>query len=306
VTRHLVDDGAFARLPECTDLANALRDFHEILTALEREGQAAGMTRGWAAVTVGRSDLGSFLTTVGPAAKDAAMLAMLALDHCVVWDDDSSLFVDPSVLIDGVPYESYAVARCVELAGRHSRVVACITVGGSIGAGLHGAGPVDGDVTEVCFLVTVTDRPIAARHRIRVEVRREAEFFALTEEAFPALRFADGVTFKKFEGTFLDLRDEVLRHLSALNDRFSATYGTEQGDLRRVSALLGIDMSPEGGTRSSERLMSHRDAHLDGCVYRCEIHTKIEPHRNRIHFYPGDEHTGGHIVIGHFVRHLAT
>jgi hypothetical protein len=306
VTRHLVDDGAFASLPGCTDLAGALRDFHEILTALEREGQPAGMTRGWAAVTVGSSDLGSFLMAVGPDSKDAAMLAMLALDHCVVWDDDPSLFVDPSVMIDGIPYESYAVARCVEQAGQHSRVVACITVGETVGAGLHRAGPVGGDATEVCFLVTAADRPLAARHRIRVEARGEAEFFALTKDAFPVLRFADGVTFKKFEGTFLALRDEVLRHLSALNDRFSATYGTEQGDLRRVSALLGIDMSIEGGTRSSEKLMSHRDAHLDGRVYRCEIHTKIEPHRNRIHFYPGDEHTGGHIVIGHFVRHLPT
>lgn len=306
MTRHLVDDGAFAALPSCPDLATALRDFHDILYALQREGQPAGMTRGWAYVPVGRSSLGEHLLTVDPTAHDAAQLTMIALDQCTVWDDDPDLVVDPSVQVDGAPYESFAVARCAELAERDSLVVACVTVGGAIGAGVRRAGPVGGAGTDVCFLVTVADRPILARHRIRVEVRNDHEFFALAAQAFPELCFADGVTFRKFEGAFPALKDQVARHLAALNDHFSAAFDHGRGDLRVVCARLGVEVSNEGETRASERLMALRDAVLDGRTYRCEMHTKIERHRNRIHFHRGDDHSGGRIVVGHFVMHFTT
>lgn len=302
MTRHLVDDGAFASLPARTELAAVLTDFHEILSALERDGQRAGMTKGWATVTVGDTDLGTFLWEASPADRDAAMLAMTALDHCEAWDEDPELVVDPEVTVDGRPYESYALGRCVELAAQ-SYVVACVTLGGDITAGVRGVGPTG---HEVCFLVESADRPLAVRHRIRVEAGDEDDFFALAAEAFPRLLFARGVTFRKFEGRFGLLKPPVLDHLTAINDHFETAYRDAHGDLRIVSAQLGIDMSNEGNTRASERLMRERDATVDDRTYRCEIHSKIEPHRNRIHLHPADDATSGRVVIGHFVRHFTT
>lgn len=57
------------------------------------------------------------------------------------------------------------------------------------------------------------------------------------------------------------------------------TYHTEAGNVEKVGTRLGIPMSNEGNTRSSERLMRQRDVLVNGRTYCCEIHTKIEPHR---------------------------
>ena len=50
--------------------------------------------------------------------------------------------------------------------------------------------------------------------------------------------------------------------------------------------------------------MKQRDAVFEGKTYRCEWHSKIEPHRNRIHFFPPP--VGSEIVVGLFVDHLDT
>ena len=52
--------------------------------------------------------------------------------------------------------------------------------------------------------------------------------------------------------------------------------------------------------------MAYRDVEFRGKTYRCEWHSKLEEHRNRIHFDVGDSTTGGRILIGIFHRHLPT
>ena len=73
-----------------------------------------------------------------------------------------------------------------------------------------------------------------------------------------------------------------------------------------VAATVGLDLSIEGGTRQSERLMALRDVTFGNRHYRCEWHSKLEPHRNRIHFHPGDDATDGCVLIGIFTEHLRT
>jgi hypothetical protein len=51
--------------------------------------------------------------------------------------------------------------------------------------------------------------------------------------------------------------------------------------------------------------MRQRDVNHEGQVIRCEWHSKLEPHRNRIHF-AFDDTLGGKILIGIFVDHLDT
>ena len=73
-----------------------------------------------------------------------------------------------------------------------------------------------------------------------------------------------------------------------------------------ISSRLGIEVSIEGNTRSSERLMRHRDVEFRGRVYRCEWHSKLEPNRNRIHFRVIDGIAETRILIGIFHEHLPT
>ena len=101
------------------------------------------------------------------------------------------------------------------------------------------------------------------------------------------------------------LRDDVVHHLSALNDDFDTAFQGDTGRTGSNSARIGIDVSIEGKTRSSDRLMAQRDVEAFGRTVRCEWHSKIEPHRNRIHFCPViDEQR--RILVGIFANHLDT
>lgn len=308
--RHLVDDGAIATLnPAGEDLGAVLFDLGGLLTELQHEGEQVGFLGIWSQFRIDRTDLGTVLSDalVGdPTVRDVALLTMSALDRCVAWDADPELLVDPSVEVDGSPWESFAVARCADVLRDDGQVTACITFGRCFEPGPHAVRRADGTTEQVPFLVGPGDGMHVARRRLIVESRTEDDFFALVSAAFPHLVFASEVTFRRFEGTFGALRNEVVVHLAALNDHFGPTYRAEAGNLDKVGIRLGIRMSNEGTTRSSERLMRLRDVVVDGRTYRCEIHSKIEPHRNRIHFHPGDEHTGGRVVVGIFVGHLDT
>ncbi|WP_462188366.1 hypothetical protein [Frankia sp. CcWB2] len=143
------------------------------------------------------------------------------------------------------------------------------------------------------------------RSLFKLEDIAEEIFFVHAEKAFPRLLFADGLTFRKFDGGY-SLRDTAVLHLAALNDRFSDLFIAENGSSAQISARLGIAVSIEGRTRGSATLMRRRDVIFRGFSVRCEWHSKLEPHRNRIHFFPGDSRTDGKILVGMFVRHLPT
>ena len=52
--------------------------------------------------------------------------------------------------------------------------------------------------------------------------------------------------------------------------------------------------------------MRLRDVEYGGEVYRCEWHSKLEPHRNRIHFHVIGGKGEPEVLIGIFHEHLAT
>jgi hypothetical protein len=158
---------------------------------------------------------------------------------------------------------------------------------------------------ELCFVIRPSDCKYFYRSLYALENVREEDFLNLANDAFPDLDFAVGLRFSKLDGGY-SWRDLIVKHLSILNDDFLGVYVSEQGNSAQISARIGIDVSIEGETRSSERLMAMRDVEFDGHVFRCEWHSKLEPHRNRIHFHPGDDSTGRKTLIGIFVDHLPT
>jgi hypothetical protein len=145
------------------------------------------------------------------------------------------------------------------------------------------------------------------RSIFKVENIDESRFFDLTADAFPNLVFVDGLDLKRFAGTYQNLREKVVEHLGILNDGFMDANRSEAGNSVIISSRITIQVSLEGSnTRASSSLMSKRDVTYNDQIFPCEWHSKLEPLRNRIHFYPADEQTGNRILIGIFVVHLPT
>jgi hypothetical protein len=138
----------------------------------------------------------------------------------------------------------------------------------------------------------------------------ERDFFDRVREAFPGLVLADSLSFRKFDGTYREMRDWVVHVLSVVHDHFAAALAKHAGQPSYVQAELGrhgLVLSPESPrTRSKPKIMRQRDVVHEGETYHCEWHAKKEPHRNRVHFSLPDQRLGGRVLIGIFVDHLDT
>ncbi|MCK9928064.1 hypothetical protein MXD62_12915 [Frankia sp. Mgl5] len=282
-----------------------LEGLAEILSELRSMGEPVGLLAGWPGLEIQPGhDLVTVLASAGFIDRDVRVRLLQAFDKCVAWDEDPAVAVEGAVSVGGVTYESLGVGRALQLAaeGRATAVVA------TPWADRHGWLPVAaaGEVAvDLCFIVVDADLRRFLRSLFALDDVAEADFFGLAAEAFPALCFAEKLAFRRFAGGYVN-RDAVVRHLAALNDQFADLYVEFHGNSARISARLGVPVSIEGNTRASKKLMRERDAVYDGQDFRCEWHSKIEPHRNRIHFHPGDERTQGRLLIGIFVEHLNT
>ena len=238
--------------------------------------------------------------------RDCRLRIYGLLDKCIRLDSDPEFYIDPEVSIEGRAVESYALAYAL-LEYQQAAPVGTLAIetpnygpgiiilSGSVGTG------------EAVMVTDDPSRQTFYRWSYRIGDVQEEDFFALSSYAFPNLRFADGVSFKRFEGAYRDLREPVVDHLAKINDHFPTAYARGNGRADLVTAAVGIDITMESpNTRRSETLMRHRDAVLDNRIYRCEWHSKIEAHRNRVHIHPGDDDSEGCVVIGIFVAHLPT
>ncbi|UVJ39017.1 hypothetical protein [Arthrobacter sp. CJ23] len=128
----------------------------------------------------------------------------------------------------------------------------------------------------------------------------------VAQQAFPESNFIEGVWSgaKEFEGEIATIRGTLISHLSGLDDHFLSVYG-ETNDPNRIAAEMGsragIDCSKESNrTRRNSKAMSSRVRSIGSKDLSFEWHTKLEAHRNRIHFAVDD----GKLYIGIFCRHL--
>lgn len=271
--------------------------FADLLLQVRKYDERVGVLSGWGALPCSGADLATVLTA-GGVSRDLGAMVLGLLDQCIRWDEALDVVVDPDVLVEGSPYTSYGVAFALDSApnpaviefpsGRWEGV--CRALSGRTGA-------------DLLFIKQLGSLP--QFYRQLLQSADESDFFRIAPLAFPSLMFAEGLSFRRLQGGF-GVREQVVAHLAAINDRFMAAYVLEHGDSGRISTRIGIDVSIEGNTRSSERLMSMRDVVVDGETFRCEWHSKIEPHRNRIHFYPADERSAGKVVVGLMVDHLPT
>ena len=305
--RFVIDDGAFHGWDAAAlNLDESLALFGDLLKSLHDNRTPVGLVGGWGNLKVTtQDDLATILSASNSVVdKDLRWLLLGLLSKCRIWDDDPSVVVsDDDLNVDGKSYASLGVAYAADaisagtgvgvLTMVHTNLVGLCRVSST---GAH---------CKISFAVRPSDCKYFYRSLYALENVAKENFFDLASKAFPDLCFTSSLTFAKFEGGYA-LRDIVVEHLSALNDIFSEFYISENGNSAQISMRIGIDVSIEGETRSSERLMAMRDVVFEGRTYRCEWHSKIEPHRNRIHFYPGDTSTYGQILVGIFIDHLPT
>jgi len=174
---------------------------------------------------------------------------------------------------------------------------------------LHIGGKLSNKIYTLRF---TSDLPLYARWLIRNFSQSEDDFFSLWERAFPLLFKSDDLTFHNFDGTYMTLHNDVLKHLVFLNDNYLQLWCECDNDFpcikRKAKSGYEIDFSNESvSTRSSKSKMKKRTARFSMNEVVCELHTKISYDKNRIHFHPPIGKIGGDkILIGIFVDHLET
>jgi hypothetical protein len=305
--RFVIDDGAFRSWDDPKlRLEETLSILTDLLKNLRDNGNVVAVLGGWGLLQVTEDeDLATVLTSRRDMVdRDLSLLLLGLLGKCEIWDDDPSVAVsDDDLHVDGNPYGSLGIAYAVDAAseGKGLGVVTMVQTGF---VGLCRVS-CSGFECELGFAVEPADCKYCYRSLYVLENTSEKDFFDLARDAFPDLDFADGLSFTKFDGGY-SCRNLVVKHLSVLNDDFLEVYVSERGNSAGISAHIGIDVSIEGETRSSERLMAMRDVEFEGRTFRCEWHSKIERNINRIHFYPGDTSTNDRTLIGIFVNHLPT
>lgn len=306
--RFVVDEHALVLLETpVNQREDVLLSLADELGALRSSGEGFGVLAGWGEFDCVESlNVADALTGGASFDPDTCRLLLGLLGKSSNWDEDPDVAIDPEVTVDGQPDIGYGVAWAHHSV-RARQGVAVVTVPQRFSAGHHDveAGE-DSWRADVYFVVSADDHKGFFRTIYELEDVSEEAFFGLAERAFPDLLFAEGLDFRHFEGTYRELRSPVVFHLARIHDGFAEAHRAENGRSEGVSTRLGIKVSIEGTTRRSERLMKLRDVEFGGRVYRCEWHAKIEAHRNRIHFHPGDETTDERILIGIFHRHLRT
>lgn len=246
--------------------------------------------------------------------RDARLRTVRLMDRCPSWDAGLPGLPD-QVEVGGAARE---LAWSVGYAWWHAvrgRCVGCVVFPSAATRdwqqvrAADGAAPGTG-TGEVFFLAGLTALPDFWRSLFAREDVREADFFDRAREAFPELVFAGTLSFRKFDGTYPEMRDWVVRVLSVVHDHFRDALTSHAGKPRDVQAELGhhgLDLSPESpNTRSKPKIMKQRDVDHEGETYRCEWHAKKEGHRNRVHFSLPEQRLGDRVLIGIFVDHLDT
>lgn len=229
------------------------------------------------------------------------------IDKCSEWDS-SVPNCDEVALTGADPVMAMSVAFALTLVLRHQGV-SCLVFGACTRRGFVN---VDSEIgsAELFFFTEVGELLHFWRTLFEMEDVTEADFFDWASLAFPNLVFYSGLSFRRFDGSYRDMRPHVVNHLSVLNDHFLTAHRAAHGISQQVEGALADlgcpGVSPESPkTHQNERVMRQRDVNYAGDVIRCEWHTKIEPHRNRIHFAFGS-FLSSKILIGIFVNHLDT
>lgn len=234
--------------------------------------------------------------------RDSRQLLSIELDRCAAWtlgEEDIVLVEVDDVALEVAP----AIARahrsvCMRVglaclcAMDDSRVAAVVVNGRA--AEVHLVGDQSGVVRFFRSLFVLEDVP-------------KEQFFIVAAHAFPRLRFHADLSFGKFKKGY-GCRDEVVRHLSALDDYgvdlFAECRSKPHEIPKRLRASSGIDVSGESPKTRAGPHMAQRDVVFEGHTYRCEWHSKLVWNHDRIHFHGPAAAFPNAVLIGLFVDHL--
>ena len=306
--RFLVDESALSLddVPQ-GEREDSLISLIDQLDALRVSAERVQLLENWGAVEcLGGDDVAETMVNYQVLDRDQSLRLLTLLDQCVAWSRPAAVGADSEIVVDGRHCQGDGIAWAREKAILKNWT-AVVTTSHRFAAGVHSVDkPAQSLPVDVYFAVSTEDHPGFFRLLYEWEDVSESDFFERARLAFPRLVFAADTSFRKFQGAYRTLRPKVVDHLGRINDRFPEVYAAENGMPDEVSSRLGIQVSIEGNTRSSERLMRLRDVEFRGQVYRCEWHSKLEPNRNRIHFHVIDCMSETKILIGIFHEHLAT
>ena len=245
---------------------------------------------------------------------DVAARLRLALDRAIEFDD--SEFVEYDAEIEGcvrfAPGVVWAHACCSQ-----GRQIAVLPL--SLGGVPRGRVPVTvaGDTVKIAFVAEESQHVEFFRSVIALENANEKMFERVAPSAFPALEWADNVWqgLGDFSRRYIDVRDELTRHLGGLSDYGAACfYEHGAGDPRELSRFLSarlhsVTSDENGVTKRHPRSSRDRTRRHRGTNKVFWWHVKLLPHVDRIYFLyepppagaPLPEH--GRIVVGLFKDH---
>ena len=277
------------------------------LDALRISGESIHVMENWGAVEcLGGENVAETMVHCRILDRDQSMWLLGLLDRCVAWDQSPAVEVDSEIVVDGRYCKGAGIVWAYYQAILQTWT-AVVTAPHRFESGVHCVDkPSQSLPARVYFVASIGDHPSFFRKLYEWDDVPESEFFERATLAFPRLVFAENISFGRFRGTYRTLRPKVIFHLGRINDNFPEVYASANGMPKEISTRLGINVSMEGQTRRSERLMRLRDVEFRGRVHRCEWHSKIEPNRNRIHFRIIEGMADTKILIGIFHEHLAT
>lgn len=112
---------------------------------------------------------------------------------------------------------------------------------------------------------------------------------------------------KSMSKPFRELLPDLVRHLAALSDHGQKIFSDSWIDAPNRFGQYGVNMSPENGnTKGNDKARRERTKTHEGREVVFWWHSKLEPHQDRIHFYPDDAAKTGRILVGIFCKHLTT
>ncbi|KUP31873.1 hypothetical protein AU385_13900 [Bacillus halotolerans] len=159
----------------------------------------------------------------------------------------------------------------------------------------------------------------------RYYLRNYTDISLFIEEAgicFPHLYFHEGIkqSVNTLSSPFNEYINEVIRHLSALNDDFVNLFSENKNNLRKALTLFesksNLECTLEGDRESARSRFSFQFQNINGITVDvvCEPHTKLEGTGNkgdskyrfdRIYFHQGNSTIeDGKVLIAHIGGHL--
>jgi hypothetical protein len=309
--RFVIDESGFEFHDEdAAVLESTLRRFLDVLDYARETGQGiARWSQIWHIEAANGRSLSDLLYATNEIDRDVRLLVGMRLDKVRSWDEDLSINPPCDVKYgDKQPKFAPSIGLCL-MAAQQRHGLACLTTDQVNLRAFNKVATGDGMLSgSLCFLVYPSDGPTFWRSIVELEDADESQLASLSHLAFPRLRFA-ALTWSqvsRFEGDFRDLRALLLRDLSGLNDHALDVWRNHIEPVRiaaEMRARAGVNCSRDSyGTHRNATAMSERLVRFGGVEVKCEWHTKLERHRNRIHFAViGDE-----VFVGIFASHLTT